>query len=578
MICPICHTENREGAKFCDECGARLPQGEASANNGGSPKLGAIPDIAATSYGMSARPDAFSFEPVDEFNDEEPIAQQEIADEIDDRLEQDEPASSQAADTTDEQMPCDDSSNDDEEADADAPSDSEPEDGADATPAQSTGELAAVEAKVIEPDLDDEDVLEGQAAEDDEAFAANRTHVLNIPELKSIALEAEKTQAIGPAPARSNANATDPDITADLSGLDEFLVNPGYVPPKAAWRAGDTMEMPRFDGVEPPKQKDFKAPDLHKKSGKGKKVAAIIALVVVLAGVIAAGATYYLEMWGGKVVPDVTGMTQSDATYMLQNKGFTVRATTVPSDSTEGLVLLMDPGAGARQEEGTEVVIHVSTSRTVPSVVGKTQDDATKALSDSGFENVSVETVLSDDAEGTVLDVDPGEGQKAKASTPITLTVAQPYTVPDISGMTYSQAEQAIQDAGLSSTVTYTYSESVSEGSVMGCDPQAGSKVTSDTVVVISVAKSRGSELAAAARSYLGSNTLKASDGSAFTVTSVDSVSYQGDNTVSFTASGRASTSVTVLGQTLSVTGDTKQVSGTLTFDSSNNVTGVSFK
>ena len=402
--------------------------------------------------------------------------------------------------------------------------------------------------------------------------------MLNIPELKNIALEAEKTQTIGPAPARNNAHASDPDITADLSGLDEFLVNPGYVPPKAAWRAGDTMEMPRIDGVEPPKQKDFKAPDPHKKSGKGKKVAVVIALVVVLAGAIAAGVTYYLEMWGGKVVPDVTGMTQSDATYMLQNKGFTVRATTVPSDSTEGLVLLMDPGAGARQEEGSEVVIHVSTSRTVPGVVGKTQDDATKALSDSGFENVSVETVLSDDAEGTVLDVDPGEGQKAKASTPITLTVAQPYTVPDISGMTYSQAEQAIQDAGLSSTVTYTYSESVSEGSVMGCEPEAGSKVTSDTVVVISVAKSRGSELTAAARSYLGSNTLKASDGSAFTVTSVDSVSYQGDNTVSFTASGRASTSVTVLGQTLSVTGDTKQVSGTLTFDSSNNVTGVSFK
>ena len=283
-------------------------------------------------------------------------------------------------------------------------------------------------------------------------------------------------------------------------------------------------------------------------------------------------------MWGGKVVPDVTGMTQADATYLLQNKGFTVRATTVPSDSTEGLVLLMDPGAGARQEEGTEVVIHVSISRTVPQVVGMTQDAAAKSLSDNGFENVTVETVRSDDDEGTVLSVDPGEGEKAKASTPITLTVAQAYTVPDISGMTYSQAEHAIEDAGLSSTATYSYTESATEGSVLGCEPAAGTKVSSDTVVVISIAKSRASELTAAARSYLGSNTLQASDGSSFTVTSVDTVSYQGNNTVSFTASGRASTSVTVLGQTLSVTGDSKQVSGTVSFDSSNNVTGVSFQ
>lgn len=571
MICPLCHTENREGAKFCDECGARLPHDEAPAKSDNASALRNIPDIAATGYGMSVRSDAFSYEPVDEFNDDEPVAQQEIADEIDDRVENGEPEGSDVFENKDE-PPVNESVPD---ALEEASSEGGLENDVAVEIAQATGELTAVEAEVIEPTQDEDEELECESAEEVAAFNADRTHVLDIPALKSVALEAEKTQAIGPAQLRKNA--VDPDVTADLSGFDEFLVNPGYVPPKAAWRAGDTMEMPRIDGVEPPKQKDFKAPDPHKKNGKGKKIAAVIALVVVLACAVAAGATYYLEMWGGKVVPDVTGMTQSDATYLLQNKGFTVRATTVPSDSTEGLVLLMDPGAGARQEEGTEVVIHVSTSRVVPEVMGKTQDEAVKTLSDSGFENVSVETILSDDAEGTVLDIDPGEGQKAKASTPITLTVAQPYTVPDISGMTYSQAEQAIEDAGLTSTVTYTYSESVSEGSVMGCEPQAGSKVTSDTVVVISVAKSRASELTAAARSYLGSNTLKASDGSSFTVSSVDSVSYQGNNTVSFTASGRASTSVTVLGQTLSVTGDSKQVSGTLTFDSSNNVTGVSF-
>ena len=287
------------------------------------------------------------------------------------------------------------------------------------------------------------------------------------------------------------------------------------------------------------KPKDEKKPESKSKRLPGSKIAAIVALVVVLAAGVAGGVTYQMELWGGKIVPDVTGMTQADATYMLQNKGFAVRSTTVPSDSTEGLVLLMDPGAGARQQEGAEVVIHVSTSRTVPKVVGSSQDSALKALSDNGFENVDVQLERSDEPEGTVLSVSPEEGEKAKASTSITLKVAQAYTVPDVSGMSYNQAVQAIKDAGLSSTAVYVYSETTSEGAIMGVEPAAGSKVPSDTVVVVSLAKSRASELTAAARSYLTSTTLTASDGSSFTVSSVDSVSYQGNDTVAFSRIGQ---------------------------------------
>ncbi|WP_294419641.1 PASTA domain-containing protein, partial [uncultured Senegalimassilia sp.] len=506
------------------------------------------------------------------------------------------------------------------------------------------GEPEATQDATEDPQEADQDAPEQSDERDSTAdeVAHERTHVLDLPDIRNLAFESEKTQTLGPKPA---SPATRSGWEPDLSGFDEFLVYPGYVPPKAAWHSGDTMQMPRITDADLSQQKDFIAPDPNKKKRDRKKkkaekakaaqsqqqsaahedvleqatvkpekeqpkhaemaaeavkpeaktkdekkpeskakrmpgsrIAAIVAAIVLICGGIAAGVTYQMEMWGGKIVPDVTGMTQADATYMLQNKGFTVRSTTVPSDSTEGLVLLMDPGAGARQEEGAEVVIHVSTSRTVPKVVGSTQDSALKALSDNGFENVDVQMERSDEPEGTVLSISPDEGDKAKASTAITLTVAQAYTVPDVSGMSYNEAVKAIKDAGLSSTAVNVYSETASEGSIMGVEPAAGSKVTSDTVVVISLAKSRASELTAAARSYLSSTTLTASDGSSFTVSSVDSVSYQGNDTVAFTASGKASKSVTVLGQTISVAGDSKQVSGTVTFDSSNNVASVSFK
>lgn len=610
MICPSCHTENRDGAKFCDECGAKLPRAAFEQIEGAEPAQAS------------------------DLTDSEDI--------IEDTADCDTQDSALDGDGEDAQQhdETDDSDDIDESADACSPdeaiadddvTDSATQKDVDAQQSASEGEKAS--------DRDGADSTEKDEAAADDVMH-QRTHVLDLPDIRNLAFESEKTQTLGPKPA---SPAIKSGWEPDLSGFDEFLVYPGYVPPKAAWHSGDTMQMPRITDADLSQQKDFIAPDPNKKKRdrkkkaekakacdsqqsighakeaeqpaakpekeqpkpvekeakpvvsetkpkddkkpeskskrfRGSKIAAIVALAVVLAAGAAAGVTYQMEMWGGKVVPDVTGMTQADATYMLQNKGFTVRSTTVPSDSTEGLVLLMDPGAGARQDEGAEVVIHVSTSRTVPEVVGSSQDSALKALSDNGFENIDVQMERSDEAEGTVLSVSPEEGEKAKASTAITLTVAQAYTVPDVSGMSYNEAVQAIKDAGLSSTAVHVYSETASEGAIMGVEPAAGSKVPSDTVVVISLAKSRASELTAAARSYLSSTTLTASDGSSFAVSSVDSVSYQGNDTVAFTASGKASKSVTVLGQTISVAGDSKQVSGTVTFDSSNNVASVSFK
>lgn len=631
MICPSCHTENRDGAKFCDECGAKLPRAAFEQIEGAEPAqaLNIIDDEELTedeAVPDMHEADAENAEAADGGQDGEDVDSGAVV-QLDDALASDEDAD----DASD--MAC---SN--EETVGEDAIDADSSDIAVQDDPQSRQDVAESSQ---EAEQDAANQFDGSHGDADDV-AHQRTHVLDLPDIRNLAFESEKTQTLGP---KSASPAIKSGWEPDLSGFDEFLVYPGYVPPKAAWHSGDTMQMPRITDADLSQQKDFIAPDPNKKKRDrkkkkaekakacesqqhnqenskqtqpaaaqpekeqpkhaeketkpvvsemkskddkkleskskrlpGSKIAAIVALVVVLAAGVAGGVTYQMELWGGKVVPDVTGMTQADATYMLQNKGFTVRSTTVPSDSTEGLVLLMDPGAGARQQEGAEVVIHVSTSRTVPKVVGSSQDSALKALSDNGFENVDVQLERSDEPEGTVLSISPEEGEKAKASTGITLKVAQAYTVPDVSGMSYNQAVQAIKDAGLSSTAVYVYSETASEGAIMGVEPAAGSKVPSDTVVVISLAKSRASELTAAARSYLTSTTLTASDGSSFTVSSVDSVSYQGNDTVAFTASGKASKSVSVLGQTISVAGNSKQVSGTITFDSSNNVASVSFK
>ena len=291
-----------------------------------------------------------------------------------------------------------------------------------------------------------------------------------------------------------------------------------------------------------------------------------------IAAAAAAGITYQMELWGGKVVPDVAGMTQADATYQLEGKGFTVCATQVKSDETEGLVLLTDPGSGGRAEEGSEVVIHVAVPRIVPDVVGKTRDEAAKLLEAEDFARVTFAEEKSDTAEGTVLSVTPEAGEKAKASTDITVTVAVPFTVPDVANQPLDAAKAALQEASYVPEVAYYYTEDVPEGTVVGTSPAAGEKLASGSSVTVNVAMSRASVLVPAAKDYLSSIGTISLGGTTYEIVSVDDVKYTGYNQTSFTVTAAAVT--TLDGET--VRGSAKQKSGTIVWDDSDNVVSIS--
>ena len=662
MICPKCHSENRDAAKFCDECGARLPQYDTLAN---LPTLvGELPAIEPSSSGRvvdlpqvvaEPAPEAIAetvpqtaaviasnaAEGADESSDGVADAPADAADAASDAesaaiLEESfETVSEDGSITPDgegeaesvAEAPAVDGSSgaSDDPAPADPIDSREPSDGYDfkIPDFDTTGiDAAAANAENVFGKWNEIEGAEGIASQ------SQKTGELDDERLRLLALESSKTSLMDK-PGESES-------PADLSGFDEYLVDSDYVKPAPAYRKGDTMQMPPVAGAAAAASVSFVAPDPNDKKrrkrdkkaekaalaaqkeaakqeesaaaddvqacdpdsskqneasdasankpaekktlSKGAKFGIGFAIFAIVACAIAAGVTYHFEVWGGKVVPDVSGMTQTDAAYLLQNKGFTVRSTKVASDSTEGIVLLMDPGAGSRQAEGSEIVIHVSTSRVVPDVVGKNEDEARELFNDNGFTNVNFVTEKSDEAEGSVLSVEPGSGTKAKAATSITVTVAEPYKVPDVSGMTPDEAVQAINDAGLTAKKAYEYNESVSAGTLLRVSPEAGSKVTSGSEVTVTVSKSRASELQSAAYTYLSGAALQATDGSTFNVSNVDWVSYQGNNMVTFAATGRATTSVSVLGQTISVSGDSKQVTGTLTFDANNNVTTLSFK
>ncbi|MCI1664975.1 MAG: PASTA domain-containing protein [Atopobiaceae bacterium] len=214
----------------------------------------------------------------------------------------------------------------------------------------------------------------------------------------------------------------------------------------------------------------------------------VIALVVV-AVLVAAGAAYGLTtgLIGGVSVPDVGGLSQDEATSKLEQAGLKADVSEQATDDGVGTVLSTDPAAGTTAKSGSTVKVVVGAARTIPTVKGKTLDDAKKALQDAGASNLKVLYVASDETEGTVVSCDPAEGATFKSTDTITLTIAQAYTVPDVIGMTTDAATKAVSDAGLTSTVVESASDKAA-GTVLTTDPAAGTRVNAGDKVTITVA------------------------------------------------------------------------------------------
>lgn len=358
---------------------------------------------------------------------------------------------------------------------------------------------------------------------------------------------------------------------ADLEATGERLVSSDYEAPKPNFRDGSTMKIPKVEGAPEPENRDYLSSST-KRRGISRRAVLGICGGLVVAAAITAGVTYQMELWGGTTVPSVEGMSQEDATAALEEAGFTVRTTQIKSDDTAGMVVVEDPAGGSREASGSEVVLHLATPRTIPSVVNGTEDDARSALTEAGYVNVTYTYQKSDETSGTVLSISPDEGSEAKSTTEITVTVAEPYTVPDVSGMTVTQAENAINAEGLTYTTTRLYTEDYTDGSIIGTDPAAGTSVLSGSTVTIQIARSRSAELVAATQSYLTSGRTLTLNGTSYEIVSLDSVQYGGNSTTTFTATARPYASL--LGERVYTSN--RSISGTIVWSDSNDVISVS--
>ncbi|MEU9456853.1 PASTA domain-containing protein [Streptomyces sp. NPDC048277] len=219
--------------------------------------------------------------------------------------------------------------------------------------------------------------------------------------------------------------------------------------------------------------------------------------VLVLAGVVG-----WLMLGGGKAddgkagVPALVGQTLEEARRSADNVGLTVTvAKREPcADQPKGHVCEQSPADG-RLTKGETVSVTVSTGAPkveVPDVTDKNQDDASRILADKGFKVKLRQAESETEDAGTVLGQNPDGGEKVEKGTEVTLTVATQAaksTVPDLNGVTVSEARKLLAAQNLKLGSTSEVESDAAAGTVIGQSSSAGQEVDPGTAIDIKVAK-----------------------------------------------------------------------------------------
>jgi serine/threonine-protein kinase len=257
---------------------------------------------------------------------------------------------------------------------------------------------------------------------------------------------------------------------------------PGMMPP------GPTSAIPAYRY----------GPEDQPPDGEGRRRGWMWAIIALVAALVLGGGFYvfnYVSSHGGSIsVPSVTGKTVTKAENLIVEAKLLVGPEIKQADETikAGHVIKASPAEGTLVPPNSKVTLYVSTGppqKQVPSVVGKSEQDAEQALSQAGFNVGKITTDSNSTAPaGTVLRQSPGGGSQAKPGTSVDLTVSGgAVKVPSVVGESVTDATSTLSQAGLTYTIETVTQPGVPPGVVLSQSPGAGSTVPPQTQVTLKV-------------------------------------------------------------------------------------------
>lgn len=263
-----------------------------------------------------------------------------------------------------------------------------------------------------------------------------------------------------------------------IEDLDQIMLDASVSP------VGETASTADLFKEEEPSTNDVTGINDLRQKKKRRRIALIIALIAAAAvGIVA-----YAMTRQRVTVPDLTGMTESQATTACQQLGLTLEVSKhAYSDSIgKGKIMAQTPKANSQVVKGRAIRVTISRGKsttTVPSVVGLSESAAVTKIEDAGLTVSEIKREYNDSYDsGVVYAVSPNTGSSIEKNGKVVLYVSKGQntaSVPGIVGLTQSDAESRIKANGFAvGSVTQQNSDSYAKGVVMSQSPSEGSSTT----------------------------------------------------------------------------------------------------
>ena len=203
------------------------------------------------------------------------------------------------------------------------------------------------------------------------------------------------------------------------------------------------------------------------------------------------------------IVPTLIGKTLEEAQIKAQNYGLELAIVEyeVNDEYPYGCIISQDPAAGQRTREDSIINVNISAGSnipTVPSLIGKTHNEALQLIKDSGYVPGNVSYQMSDTAIGYVCSQSPIPGTELPDGNPIDFSISANISLTfEMPNVTLSSLEDSIQliDSLGDVKILICYQE-MEEGDIYGNvvlqKPAAGSIVQSESLVTLYVSGKPG--------------------------------------------------------------------------------------
>jgi serine/threonine-protein kinase len=197
------------------------------------------------------------------------------------------------------------------------------------------------------------------------------------------------------------------------------------------------------------------------------------------------------------VPANLVGMTQEEAEAAIVEAGLTVGDVTPDEESDEepGTVTATDPASGEQVPPGTAVNLAVARAPeqvAVPSVIGRSLQDAQAAIEAAGLVLGNVESRESDRPQNEVLETDPAGGTEVDPGSTVNVAISAGQAtveVPDVTGQQQGAAEATLRQQGFTVIAQPEANCDENQGVVFAQNPEGGTEVNPGANVVIRVAE-----------------------------------------------------------------------------------------